>query len=77
MELTPTSNESKEAEIRVLLKVKQNCDSSVTGYVYSLDINNYEGLIPNVPKLLREYDFNYATDQMINITIKHILENIA
>ena len=67
----------KEAEIRVILKVKQNSDGSVTGYVYSFDINNYEGLIPNATQLLREYDFEYATDKMIEVTIDHVLKNRA
>jgi hypothetical protein len=67
----------KEAEIRVILKVKQNSDGSVIGYVYSFDINNYEGLIPNATQLLREYDFQYATDKMIEVTIDHVLKNRA
>ena len=65
----------QEAEIRLILKVKQNSDGSVTGYVYSFDINNYEGLIPNATKLAREYDFLYATDKMLEVTIDNILKN--
>ena len=65
----------KEAEIRVILKVKQNSDGCVTGYVYSFDINNYEGLIPNATRLVREYDFEYATDKMLEVTIDSILKN--
>ena len=65
----------KEADIRLILKVKQNSDGSVTGYVYSFDINNYEGLIPNVTNLVREYDFLYATDKMLEVTIDNILKN--
>ena len=65
----------KEAEIRLILKVKQNSDGSVTGYVYSFDINNYEGLIPNVTNLVRDYDFQYATDKMLEVTIDNILKN--
>ena len=64
----------KEAEIRVILKVKQNSDGSVTGYVYSFDINNYEGLLSNATQLVREYDFQYATDRMIEVTIDHVLK---
>jgi len=67
----------KEAEIRVILKVKQNSDGKVIGYVYSFDINNYEGLIQNATQLLREYDFEYATDKMIEVTIDHVLKNRA
>jgi len=67
----------KEAEIRVILKVKQNSDGCVTGYVYSFDINNYEGLIPNATRLVREYDFEYATDKMLEVTIDNILKNRA
>jgi len=67
----------QETEIRVILKVKQNSDGSVTGYVSSFDINNYEGLIPNATQLLREYDFEYATDKMIEVTIDHVLKNRA
>jgi hypothetical protein len=67
----------KEAEIRLILKVKQNSDGSVTGYVYSFDINNYEGLIPNATRLVREYDFEYATDKMLEVTIDSILKNRA
>jgi hypothetical protein len=64
----------KEAEIRVILKVKQNSDGSVTGYVYSFDVNNYEGLLSNATQLVREYDFQYATDKMIEVTIDHVLK---
>ena len=67
----------KETEIRVILKVKQDSDGSVTGYVDSFDINNYEGLIPNATQLLREYDFQYATDMMLKLTIDNILKNRA
>ena len=67
----------KETEIRVILKVRQNSDGSVTGYVYSFDVNNYEGLIPNVTELLREYDFRYATDKMLEVTIDSVLKNRA
>ena len=65
----------QEAEIRVILKVRQNSDGSVTGYVYSFDINNYEGLIPNVTNLVRDYDFQYATDKMLEVTIDNILKS--
>jgi hypothetical protein len=67
----------KETEIRVILKVKQDSDGSVTGYVYSFDINNYEGLLSNATQLVREYDFQYATDKMIEVTIDHVLKNRA
>jgi hypothetical protein len=67
----------KEAEIRLILKVKQDSDGKITGYVYSFDINNYEGLIPNATQLLREYDFQYATDMMLKLTIDNILKNRA
>jgi len=67
----------KETEIRVILKVKQNSDGNVTGYVYSFDINNYEGLIQNATQLLREYDFQYATDMMLKLTIDNVLKNRA
>ena len=65
----------QEAEIRLILKVKQNSDGSVTGYVYSFDINNYEGLIPNATQLVREYDFQDTSDRMIEVTIDNILKN--
>ena len=67
----------KEAEIRVILKVKQNSDGSVSGYVYSFDINNYEGLLSNVTQLVREYDFQYSSDKMLEVTIDHVLKNRA
>ena len=65
----------KEAEIRLVLKVKQTSNGGVTGYVYNFEINNYEGLIPNATKLAREYDFLYATDKMLEVTINHINTN--
>jgi hypothetical protein len=65
----------QEAEIRVILKVRQNSDGSVTGYVYSFDINNYEGLIPNVTNLVRDHYFQYATDTMLEVTIDNILKS--
>jgi len=62
------------AEIRLTLKVKQNFDGSVKGYVYNFEAINNEGFIPNVTELFREYDFRYATDRMIALTIDHILK---
>ena len=67
----------QEAEIRLVLKVKQNSDGKLHGYVYNFEINNYEGLIPNATKLAREYDFLYATDKMIDAAIEHIKEHRA
>jgi len=67
----------QEAEIRLVLRVKQNSNGSVNGYVYNFEVNNYEGLIPNATHLLREYDFEYATDKMIEVTIDHVLKNRA
>ena len=65
----------KEAEIRLVLKVKQTSNGGVTGYIYNFEINNYEGLIPNATKLAREYDFQYASDKMIDVAIEHIKEH--
>ena len=65
----------KEADIRLVLKVKQTSNGGVTGYVYNFEVNNYEGLIPNATKLAREYDFLYATDKMLEVTIDNILKN--
>lgn len=67
----------KEAEIRLVLKVKQNSDGKLHGYVYNFEINNYEGLIPNSTKLARQYDFQYASDKMIDVAIEHIKEHRA
>jgi hypothetical protein len=67
----------QEAEIRLTLKVKQHAVGSVTGSVSNFEINNYEGLLPNVTELLREYDFRYATDKMLEVTIDHVLKNRA
>jgi len=66
-----------EAEIRLTLKVKQNSDGSVTGYVYSFEVNDYDGLIPNVTSMLREYNFQYSSDKMLEVTIDHVLKNRA
>jgi hypothetical protein len=67
----------QEAEIRLVLKVKQNSDGGVTGYVYNFEVNNYEGLLSNATQLVREYDFQYATDKVIEVTIDHVLKNRA
>ena len=67
----------QEAEIRLTLKVKQHADGSVTGSVSNFEINNYEGLLPNATQLAREFDFQYATDKMIEVTIDHVLKNRA
>ena len=67
----------QEAEIRLVLKVKQTSNGGVTGYVYNFEVNNYEGLLNNATKLAREYDFQYATDKMIEVTIDNILKNRA
>ena len=67
----------QEAEIRLVLKVKQNSDGKLHGYVYNFEINNYEGLIPNATQLVREYDFRYASDKMIDAAIEHIKEHRA
>ncbi len=66
-----------EAEIRLTLKVKQHSDGSVSGYVYNFEVNNYDGLIPNVTSMLREYDFQYSSDKMLEVTIDSILKNRA
>ena len=55
----------QEAEIRLVLKIKQNSNGSVTGYVYSFEVNNYEGLLSNVTQLVRDYDFQYSSDKML------------
>ena len=67
----------QEADIRLVLKVKQNSDGKLHVYVYNFEINNYEGLIPNVTKLARQYDFQYASDKMIDMAIEHIKEHRA
>ena len=67
----------QEADIRLVLKVKQNSEGKLHGYVYSFEINNYEGLIPNSTKLARQYDFQYASDKMIDIALDHIKEHRA
>ena len=67
----------QEAEIRLVLKVKQNSNGGVNGYVYNFEVNNYEGLLSNATQLVREYDFQYATDKMIEVTIDHVLKNRA
>ena len=66
-----------EAEIRLTLKVKQHSDGSVTGSVSNFEVSNYESLIPNVTEMLREYDFQYSTDKMLEVTIDHVLKNRA
>ena len=71
----PKRYPEQEADIRLVLKVKQNSDGKLHGYVYNFEINNYEGLIPNATKLAREYDFLYATDKMLEVTIDNILKN--
>ena len=67
----------QEAEIRLTLKVKQHSDGAVTGSVSNFEISNYEGLLPNATQLVREYDFQYATDKMLEVTIDSILKNRA
>ena len=67
----------QEAEIRLVLKVKQTSNGGVTGYVYNFEVNNYEGLLNNATQLAREYDFQYATDKMLEVTINHIHNNRA
>ena len=67
----------QEAEIRLVLKIKQNSEGKLHGYVYNFEVNNYEGLIPNSTKLAREYDFQYASDKMIDTAIEHIKEHRA
>jgi hypothetical protein len=64
----------QEAEIRLTLKVKQHSDGSVTGSVSNFEVSNYESLIPNVTEMLREYDFQYSTDKMLEVTIDHVLK---
>jgi len=66
-----------EAEIRLTLKVKQHSDGAVTGSVSNFEVNNYEGLLSNATQLVREYDFQYSTDKMLEVTIDHILKNRA
>lgn len=65
----------QEAEIRLILKIKQNSEGKLHGCVYNFEINNYEGLIPNSTKLARQYAFQYASDKMIDIALDHIKEH--
>lgn len=65
----------KEAEIRWVIKIKQNSEGKLHGYVYNFEINNYEGLIQNATNLARQYDFQYATDKILEVTIDNILKN--
>ena len=67
----------QEAEIRLVIKIKQNSEGKLHGYVYNFEVNNYEGLIPNSTRLVREYDFQYASDKMIDAAIEHIKEHRA
>lgn len=67
----------QEAEIRLIIKIKQNSEGKLYGYVYNFEVNNYEGLIPNATKLVRDYDFQYASDKMIDVAIEHIKEHRA
>ena len=67
----------QEADIRLVLKIKQNSEGKLHGYVYNFEVNNYEGLIPNVTKLARQYDFQYASDKIIDVAIEHIKEHRA
>jgi len=64
----------QEAEIRLTLKVKQHSDGAVTGSVSNFEVNNYEGLLSNATQLVREYDFQYSTDKMLEVTIDHVLK---
>lgn len=66
-----------EAEIRLVIKIKQNSEGKLHGYVYNFEVNNYEGLIPNSTRLVREYDFQYSSDKMIDAAIEHIKEHRA
>jgi hypothetical protein len=65
----------QEAVIRLVLKVKQNSVGGLSGYVYNFEVNNYEGLIQNATQLARQYEFQYATDKMIEVTIDNIRKN--
>ena len=65
----------QEADIRLVLKIKQNSEGKLHGYVYNFEVNNYEGLIPNSTRLVRDYDFQYASDKMIDVAIEHIKEH--
>lgn len=67
----------QEAEIRLIIKIKQNSEGKLYGYIYNFEVNNYEGLIPNATKLVRDYDFQYASDKMIDVAIEHIKEHRA
>jgi ferritin-like metal-binding protein YciE len=65
----------QEAEIRLVIKVKQTSNGGLSGYVYNFEFNNYEGLIQNATQLARQFEFQYATDKMIEVTIDNIRKN--
>jgi hypothetical protein len=73
----PKRYPEQEADIRLVLKVKQNSEGKLHGYVYNFEVNNYEGLIPNSTRLVRDYDFQHASDKMIDAAIEHIKEHRA
>jgi hypothetical protein len=77
IENIPANNKQypeQESDIRLTLKIKQHAGGVVTGSVFNFEVNNFEGLIPNVTELLQDYGFHYATDKMIGVTIDHVLK---
>lgn len=59
----PMPDERLQATFRVNIKItKDPSTGNITTYINELDMSNYDGLIPNVPALLKEFNLSYSLD---------------
>ena len=59
----PMPGETLQATFRINIKIAKNSSTGdITTYITELDTSNYDGLIPNVPSLLKEFNLSYSLD---------------
>jgi hypothetical protein len=57
----PMPDEALQATFRVNIKItKDPSTGNITTYITEMDMSNYDGLIPNVPELLKEFNLSYS-----------------
>lgn len=61
----PMPGEPLQATLRFNIKVtKDPSTGEIKTCITEMDMSNYDGLIPNVPELFKEFEFSYGLNQI-------------
>ena len=61
----PMPGEPLQATLRFNIKVTKDPNTGeVKTCITEMDMSNYDGLIPNVPELFKEFEFSYSLNQI-------------